>query len=117
MGACEARIHCQSMVYFADGTCSLFRTQCTHRVPEPTATSVTLKADFFNHQVCDESQGEILLPDSSGNVADVAACQKSCDDEPKCKSTTFFKSGWCSHYSTCCTKRKYAHSGTSDSEK
>ena len=115
--ACMDRVKCQSITYYSHGECSLYMTQCTNRQPFKDAIAVTLKADFFNHQVCDESQGEILLPDSSGNVADVAACQKSCDDEPKCKSTTFFKSGWCSHYSTCCTKRKYAHSGTSDSEK
>jgi len=111
--ACEARIHCQSMVYFADGTCSLFRTQCTHRVPEPTATSVTLKADYFNHQVCDESQGEVMLTGSSGYHDTVEECHKSCEDAPECKSTTYYKSSWCSHFSTCCKKRKYAQSGTS----
>ena len=56
--------------------------------------------------MCDASQGEVYLYDSSYVSTTVAACKKSCEDEPKCKSFTFFDGGWCSHFSTCCEKRK-----------
>jgi len=104
--ACLDRTACQSITYFAHGWCSLFQSQCEHRQYFKDAISVTLKADYFNNQECDESQGEVRLPGSSGNQADLAACKQSCEDDAECKSTTFFKSGWCNHFSTCCNERK-----------
>ena len=53
---------------------------------------------------CDVGAGEVYRSQSPGKVSDIAACKKSCEDDPKCKSITFFNSGWCSHFSTECTK-------------
>jgi len=55
---------------------------------------------------CDAGSGEVYRSQSPGKVSDIAACKKSCEDDPKCKSITFFNSGWCSHFSTECTKTK-----------
>ena len=55
---------------------------------------------------CDVANGEVYVPASSAKQADLAACKKTCEDEANCKSISFFRSGWCSHYSTCCKNRK-----------
>merc|ERR1712032_1714707 len=65
----------------------------------------------------DTGNGEVLLSASSGNQPDLATCQKSCEDAPKCRSTTFFKSGYCSHFSTCCENRKPSPTGKADAVK
>ena len=55
---------------------------------------------------CDEGKGEIFLKESSANVADLAACKKSCEDDAKCKSITYWTEGsYCSHFSTTCVNR------------
>ena len=110
------RFRCQSITYYP-GWCSLFTTQCENRKPFENAISVTLKADYFNRQECDQGRGEVRLPASSGNQPDLAACKKSCEDAPQCKSTTYFDSGWCNHFSTCCTKRIPSPTGTADAVK
>jgi len=115
--ACLDRLQCQSITYFSHGWCSLFKTQCQKRKHFKDAISVTLKADFFNGQECDTSKGEVLLSGSSGNQATLAACHQSCEDDAQCKSTTYFKSGWCSHYSTCCNERRASATATSDAVK
>jgi len=55
---------------------------------------------------CDAGAGEVYRSQSPGKVSDLATCQKSCEDDSGCKSITFFNSGWCSHFSTECTKTK-----------
>ena len=55
---------------------------------------------------CDAGAGEVYRSQSPGKVSDIAACKKSCEDDPKCKSITFFNSGWCSQFSTDCTNTK-----------
>ena len=116
--ACMDRIQCQSITYYSSiRTCSLFKTHCKHRKPCKDAVAVTLKADYFNAQECDTGAGEAYLGSSSTNAATVVACRKSCEDAQECRSTTFFKSGWCSHYSTCCEKRKPSPSGQADAVK
>ena len=57
---------------------------------------------------CDVGAGEVYRSQSSGKVSDIAACKKSCEAHAQCKSITFFNSGWCSHFSTECTKTKSA---------
>ena len=105
--ACMDRIRCQSITYYAHGWCSLFKTQCTHRRPAVGAIAENLKQDLFNREECDMTQGEVYLPESSDYYPTKEACRKSCMDEPKCNSITFYKSsGWCSHFSTYCLKRK-----------
>ena len=58
---------------------------------------------------CHAGAGEIYNAKSSGEVSDLAACQKSCEDQAGCQSITFFeKSGWCSHFSSDCAETKGA---------
>merc|ERR1711934_705076 len=54
--------------------------------------------------ICDTSAGEVYIKGSPGKLMNAKQCQKACEDYPKCKSITFFKSGWCSLFSTACTK-------------
>ena len=58
---------------------------------------------------CDAGAGEVYRSQSPGKVSDIAACKKSCENDPGCKSITLFKSGWCSHFSTKCTKTKWGN--------
>ena len=58
------------------------------------------------NSACDAGAGEIYLGASSKQVSDEEACKKSCEDAAACKGITFYSSGWCSHFSTECTKTK-----------
>ena len=58
------------------------------------------------NSACDAGSGEKYLSTSSKLVSDEEACKKSCEDAAACKSITFYSSGWCSHFSTECTKTK-----------
>jgi len=55
-------------------------------------------------RLCDTDAGEVYLQGSPGKLMNVEQCQKACEDYPTCKSISFFKSGWCSLFSTDCTK-------------
>ena len=106
---------CQSITYYVDGWCSHFSTPCTKTRDTPNAHAQHLK-DFtttpppknnFNGQECDVSKGENFIGQTSGHVADLAACKKSCDDDAECQSITFYGNDkFCSHFSTKCTKRR-----------
>ena len=115
--ACDDRIRCQSVTYYAEGWCSLFMTKCTNRRPVEGAVWQNIKDDYFNHEECDVSKGEVYYHASSGNKPDIRACQQSCTEEPNCNSVTFFMSGFCSHFSTCCENRKPSPTGSADSLK
>ena len=57
--------------------------------------------------VCDTSAGEVYRKESSpGQLSNLEACKTSCEGDTKCRSISYFTSGWCSHYSTACTKRR-----------
>ena len=58
--------------------------------------------------ICDTSAGEVYIKGSPGKLMNAQECQKACEDYPQCKSITFFKSGWCSLFSTACTKTRRA---------
>ena len=60
---------------------------------------------------CDQASGEVYRSESSGKVSDLAACQKSCQDDHGCKSITFLNhSKHCSHFSTeCLVTKEVAH--------
>ena len=59
---------------------------------------------------CNAGAGEVYQRQSSDKVADIEACKKSCEDDAKCRSITFFwRTKWCSHFSTECTKTKSAN--------
>jgi len=107
--SCMDDIMCESITFYNHGWCSHFSTQCTKRKLVPNAVAVaTLKKSFANNQECDQAQGEDYLRDSSSQKSTHEACHKSCKDTKGCQSATFFRSGWCSHYSTCCKKTKFA---------
>ena len=55
---------------------------------------------------CDESAGEVYLRSLSGKVWGLDHCKKLCESTPACQSITYFVSGWCSHFSTLCSKTK-----------
>merc|ERR1712032_1046266 len=69
-------------------------------------TKRTWSADGSNTE-CDAGAGEVYRSQSSSLVKEIDACKKSCEDDSECKSITFFTSGWCSHFITDCTKRKF----------
>ena len=55
---------------------------------------------------CDGSAGEVYLESSRGKVPSLEECKQSCADAEECKSISYFTTGWCSHWSTLCTKTK-----------
>ena len=61
---------------------------------------------------CDQLAGEIYRYQSSGRVANVEACQQSCEAEAECQSITYYNSGWCSHYSTACRAARVQNGAT-----
>ena len=54
--------------------------------------------------LCDTGAGEKYLEDSSRKLPNIEQCTQSCDASVECLSITFLKNGWCSHFSTWCTK-------------
>ena len=77
-----------------------------------TTIELTWEEVAYN-AVCDVAAGEKYVEASSGRFGDLEICQRGCEGNPECRSITFFKSGWCSHYSTPCTKTKWAGKATS----
>merc|ERR1712048_808985 len=51
--------------------------------------------------------GEVYLESSRGKVPTLEACKKACEAAKGCKSITYFKTKWCSHWSTPCAKTKW----------
>ena len=72
---------------------------------KPTAAKRTW-AEVGSNMQCDAGAGESYNAKSSGQVSNLAACQKSCEDQAGCQSITFFDGGWCSHFSSGCAKTK-----------
>ena len=56
---------------------------------------------------CDGYNGEVYLESSRGKVPTLAECKESCESADGCQSISYFKSGWCSHWSTPCTKTRW----------
>ena len=80
-----------------------------HGVPNQPmfATSTDAKLTWLevgSGIACDSSAGEVNLAKSSTRVSNLQQCKKSCADTAGCQSITLFKNGWCSHYSTSCSK-------------
>ena len=60
-----------------------------------------------SHAECDAGAGEVYRAQSSAQRSSLEQCKQSCQDaEPACQSITYFASGWCSHFSTACSKTK-----------
>ena len=55
---------------------------------------------------CDTSAGEKYMRSSPGKGSSLEQCKESCQTTKGCQAFTIFKSGWCSHFSTLCTKTK-----------
>ena len=55
---------------------------------------------------CDTSAGEKYIENSPGKLPDAEQCKKSCYYSAECQSITYLNTGWCSHFSTLCTKHK-----------
>jgi len=141
--SCEGATGCQSITFFKSGWCSHFSTACTKTNRHNKAVALRLSTDSGtssstvkttvgpkrtwksagSNTACDTSAG--YLKSSPGKVSTLEQCKKSCEGATGCQSITFFKSGWCSHFSTACTKtnrhnkavalRLSADSGTSSS--
>ena len=78
----------------------------SHTLINSTTTVQRAWVEVGSNTQCDAGAGEAYQSQSSGKVADIAACKKSCENDAGCKSITFYNSGWCSHFSTGCTKTK-----------
>ena len=50
--------------------------------------------------VCDTSAGEKYMRNSPGKLPTLKACQTACQDDVECQSITYYKSGWCSFFSS-----------------
>jgi len=118
--SCEHAGDCRSITYFNSGWCSHFSTSCEKtktkrkatvlRYIEPPKSFVT-RAPFRwdsigSKVVCDTGKGEAYLNTSPGKIGDLTKCQSLCAANSKCNSITYYKSGYCSHFSTSCTKTK-----------
>ena len=57
--------------------------------------------------VCDTSAGEKYMRNSPGKLPTLKACQTACQDVVECQSITYYKTGWCSFFSTPCTATKW----------
>merc|ERR1712032_855150 len=122
--SCEGAAACKSITFYSSGWCSHFSTECTKTKAGSNAISIRLRragipatpattagrkftwVDRFVNTACNARAGEKYLGASSKLVSNEEACKKSCEDAAACKSITFYSSGWCSHFSTGCTKTK-----------
>merc|ERR1719213_738515 len=129
--SCENDAGCKSITFFNSGWCSHFSTGCTKTKSASKAISMRLSgaqqttaapisagarrtwANVGSNIQCDAGAGEVYRSQSPGKVPDLAACQKSCENDAGCKSITLFNSGWCSHFSTGCTETKSANKAIS----
>merc|ERR1712032_97620 len=83
------------------------------RLSVASGTALTTKSaasrlwvEVGKKKVCDTGKGEKYRGNSSGKRSSVDERKKSCQDTAGCQSISFFQSGWCSHFSTPCTKTK-----------
>merc|ERR1719271_887517 len=91
-------------------------TTITTAKPKPTTTTKKITTTSKNakpswklvgsNTECDAGAGEVYHAQSSAQRSSLEQCKQSCQDEPACKSITYFTSGWCSHFSTACAKTK-----------
>ena len=61
---------------------------------------------FGANTECNAGAGEKYRGQSSGQQSSLDLCKQSCQNEAACKSITYYSSGWCSHFSTDCSKSK-----------
>ena len=79
-----------------------------HATDKPSITGKKLSWTEIGAKLeCHGYDGEIYLESSRGKVPTLAECKDSCESAAKCQSISYFKSGWCSHWSTPCAKTKW----------
>ena len=79
-----------------------------------TTTAANGKCTWSNARYSSEcyvGAGEVYMRNSPGKGLSLEQCKKSCVDAAGCQSITYFDSGWCSHFSTPCTKVKWHKKG------
>jgi len=126
--SCHDAAQCKSITYFRSRYCSHFSTSCAntkrngkaagsyHLSAEPATTkppattrnpsrSKRSWTSAVSNTQCDTGAGEVFLG-SPGKVSSLDTCKKSCEDSGDCQSITYFKNGYCSLFSTPCTKTK-----------
>ena len=116
--ACEDTAGCQSITYFKTGWCSHYSTPCTKTTRINKAVAYRFSADPAptpnpsmrweqvggKKTACDSKAGEVTQTRSPGKVSTIEKCKSLCQADAGCKSITYFRSGWCSHFSTSCIK-------------
>ena len=118
--SCEIVEGCKSISYFKTGWCSHWSTLCekTKRnkkvlvslrtKAEPrTWIEVGAKRECHGYTNGIGWGGEIYMESSPGKVASLEACKKSCENNRRCKSISYFNTKWCSHWDTPCTETRY----------
>merc|ERR1712032_989043 len=91
-------------------------TTTTTTTPKPTTmtaapTDKYAWGDVLVDAKCDKDAGEVMQKTSSVQASSLEECKTSCEDATGCRSITFFKNGWCAHYSTPCTNIKKSKTG------
>ena len=66
-----------------------------------------------DNAMCDTSAGEKYMEKSPGKLPTLKLCQEACEDDVECKSITYFKTSWCSFFSTPCTATKWTRKAVS----
>ena len=112
---CKASPQCKSVTLYASKWCSHFSTTCAKLVDAAGATTIRFQsangpvgwALAGGGKACDSGNGEVHLSSSPGNGGTLAQCLVSCRRSTTgCKSITFFRDSWCSHFSTACGQTK-----------
>jgi len=113
--SCQASNQCMSLTLYGSKWCSHFSSKCTRLVDDTGATTVRFEASAQaqayalagDGKECDSGAGEVYLSTSPGKGGTLGQCLTSCGQSTSgCKSITFFANGWCSHFSSACTKTK-----------
>ena len=112
--SCADATGCKSITYFKSKWCTHWSTLCTKTKWNKKAVMSAKVArgatrtwtELGPNLECDGKAGEVYLESSRGRVPTVQACRQSCEDITGCKSISYFKSGWCTHWSTDCTNTK-----------
>ena len=106
MASCDLAADCNSVTFLTTTkSCSHFSKCEKDKIAKETTNAISMMKRTQQSK-CDMNAGEVFRTESSGEVSDLAACKKSCEDDAKCQGITFFtQSKYCSHFSTDCTKR------------
>ena len=77
-------------------------------VPKVTATisrTTVTKTSHFSDTSCDLAKETYMDTNSPGNVPTLEICIQLCQESAQCVSITFYRSGWCSHFSSACLNK------------